>query len=124
MIRLSDSEWQVMELLWEQPRTLTELTAAFSATTGWNKATIMTFLHRMEEKDAVGYEQGARAKRYFPKIARQDAQLEEASQFLSRCFSGSIGLMVNTLLSGASLKQEEIDELYEILKQAEAKQHD
>ena len=124
MIKLSDSEWLVMNQLWERPQTITELTASLRESTGWTKHTILTFLRRMLEKGAIRFEQGPRAKRYYPLVDRQEARLEEANQFLNRCFSGRIGLMVNTMLSGSSLTRAEIDELYDILKQAEVEHDD
>jgi BlaI family penicillinase repressor len=120
MVRLSDSEWRIMSALWEKPMTITELTAALAEETGWSKHTIISFLHRMEEKNAVRFEQGIRAKRYYPVADRQEAQLEETSQFLDRCFSGKIGLLLNAMLSAKRLSREEIDELSDILQQAEA----
>ena len=124
MIKLSDSEWLVMNQLWEKSQTITELTASLHESTGWSKHTILTFLHRMLEKGAICYDQGPRAKRYYPLVDRHDAQLEEANQFLKRCFSGRIGLMVNTMLSGSSITRDEIEELYDMLKQAEVDQDD
>ena len=111
MVKMSDSEWRVMSALWDRPQTITELTATLAESTGWSKHTILTFLRRMEEKGAVRYEQGPRAKRYYPCVDRQDAQVEEATEFLDRCFSGRIGLMVNTMLGREKLSREEIEEL-------------
>ena len=78
MVRLSEAEWKVMNALWEEaPRTIMQLTHCFQETTGWTKHTIMTFLKRMEEKGAVRYEAGQRAKLYYPKIERTEEALQE-----------------------------------------------
>lgn len=122
MIRLSEAEWKVMEVLWEAaPRTITQLTRYFQETTGWTKHTIMTFLKRMEEKGAVYYEAGERAKHYYPQIDRQEAALQETEEFLEKVFDGRMGLMLNTMVERKGLSGEEISELYEILRRAEAK---
>lgn len=119
-IKLTDSEWKVMALLWEKaPRTITELTKAFNDTTGWTKHTIMTFLRRMEEKSAIHYEEGARAKLYYPDIVKEKAELQEAGEFLEKVFNGSMGMMVSAMVQQKALSKEEIDALYEILIQAE-----
>ena len=52
-ISLSDSEWKLMNRLWEQPRTIMELTAALKDETGWGKNTVITMLSRLEAKGAV-----------------------------------------------------------------------
>lgn len=121
MIRLSEAEWKVMNVLWEEaPRTIMQLTRRFQATTGWTKHTIMTFLKRMEDKGAVFYETGARAKLYYPKIERREAVLQETEEFLERVFDGRMGLMLNTMVEQRALSGQEIAELYEILERAEA----
>lgn len=121
MIRLSEAEWKVMNVLWEEaPQTIMQLTRRFQETTGWTKHTIMTFLKRMEDKDAVYYEDGGRAKLYYPNIERREAVLQETEEFLERVFDGRLWLMLNTMVEQKALSGKEIAELYEILRQAEA----
>lgn len=121
MVRLSEAEWKVMNALWEEaPQTIMQLTHRFQETTGWTKHTVMTFLRRMEEKGAVYYEAGARAKLYYPRIERQEAALQETEEFLERVFGGRMGLMLNTMVEQKALSGMEIAELYEILQRAEA----
>lgn len=118
-INLSDGEWSIMNELWETaPRTITQLTAALKKSTGWSKHTIITMLGRMESKGAVRYEEGIRAKQYYPAVERTETVLGETESFLEKVYSGSLGLMVNTMVEKNSLSKEEIDELYAILKRA------
>ncbi|GAB1476953.1 BlaI/MecI/CopY family transcriptional regulator [Bacillota bacterium] len=119
-INLSDGEWNIMNVLWEfAPKTITQLTADLKGITGWSKHTIITMLNRMESKGAVRYEQGVKAKQYYPSVERKEAALEETGNFLDKVYSGSLGLMVNTMVEKNSLTKEEIDQLYDILKKAE-----
>ncbi len=119
-INLSDGEWNIMNELWEEaPKTITQLTADLKKSTAWSKHTIITMLGRMESKGAVRYEQGIRAKQYYPAVERAETVLEETESFLDKVYSGSLGLMVNTMVEKNSLSKEEIDELYAILKKAE-----
>lgn len=74
----------------------------------------------MEDKGAVFYEAGVRAKLYYPKIGRQEAALQETEEFLERVFDGRMGLMLNTMVEQRALSGQEIAELYEILGRAEA----
>lgn len=120
MIKLSEAEWKVMNLLWEEaPRTMMQITSHFQDTTGWTKHTVMTFLRRMEEKGAVHHEEGRRAKLYYPDIEKGEAVLQETEEFLSKVFDGRMGLMLNTMVEKKALSKDEIAELYEILKRAE-----
>jgi BlaI family penicillinase repressor len=119
-INLSDGEWNIMNVLWEDaPMTIMQLTAALKESTGWSKHTVITMLGRMESKGAVRFENGVRAKQYYPAVERAETVLEETESFLGKVYSGSLGLMVNTMVERNSLSKKEIDELYAILKRAE-----
>lgn len=122
MIRLSDAEWKVMEVLWEgAPRTMMEITNILKEETGWTKYTVMTFLKRMEEKGAVHYEEGHKAKLYYPDLEQEDAKLQEAESFLDKVFHGKMGLMLNAMVEQEALSQEELIELQEILDKGRRK---
>lgn len=119
-INLSDGEWIIMNELWDNaPGTITQLTATLKNSTGWSKHTIITMLGRMESKGAVRHEEGLRAKQYYPAVERTETVLGETESFLEKVYSGSLGLLVNTLVEKNSLSKAEIDELYAILKRAE-----
>lgn len=125
MVKLSEAEWKVMTLLWEEaPQTMMQLTNHFKETTGWTKHTVMTFLKRMEEKGAVYYEEGVRAKQYYPKIDRKEAVQQETEEFLEKVFDGRMGLMLNTMVEQQTLSQEEIAEMYEILRKAQMREQE
>lgn len=120
MIKLSEAEWKVMTQLWQRaPQTMMELTNHFKDTTGWSKHTVLTFLRRMEEKKAIHYEEGERAKLYYPDIERGEAVLQETENFLEKVFDGKMGLMINTMVEKKALSREEITQMYEILRKAE-----
>lgn len=120
MIKLSEAEWKVMNLLWEDaPQTMMQITNHFKGTTGWTKHTVMTFLRRMEEKGAIHHEEGSRAKLFYPDIEKTEATFQETEEFLDKVFNGRLGLMLNTMVERKTLSEEEIAELYGILKKAE-----
>ena len=118
-MNLSDSEWKLMNRLWDRsPMTITELTAALREDTGWSKNTIITMLSRLEAKGAVRYEEGGRAKQYFPTVDREDAARAETESFLSKVYGGSLGLMVSNLVESHALTEADIAELSAILEKA------
>ena len=118
-INLSDSEWKLMNCLWQQqPRTITELTAALKEDTGWSKNTVITMLSRLEAKGAVHHETGLRAKRYFAAVARQDAVRAETESFLGKVYGGSLGLMMSAMVESRQLTEADIAELSAILEKA------
>lgn len=118
-ISLSPAEWQVMEQLWEQhPRTLMELVRTLAPQTGWSKSTIVTMIGRLENKGALTYTEGGRARLYTPTITREQAAVQETETLLHRLYRGSVAMMVNTIADGRGLSNKDIDELYEILQRA------
>ena len=123
---LSSSEWRIMERLWaESPRTLMQLYHALKGETGWSKSTVNTLLARMEAKRLIRYDEGGKAREYYPLLAREQAALSETQSLLGRVYRGSVGMMMSTLVENKALSREEIDELYAILQAAEeAHQHD
>ena len=118
-VNLSEGEWKLMNRLWGRaPMTITELTAALKADTGWSKNTVITMLSRLEAKGAVRHQEGGRAKRYFPAIDREDAAAAETESFLSRVYGGSLGLMVSSMVESRALSEADIAELSAILEKA------
>lgn len=118
-INLSDGEWKLMNRLWEHaPMTIMELTAALREETGWSKHTVITMLSRLESKGAVHFEEGERAKRYFPDLPREDAARAETESFLGRVYGGRLGVMMNAMVGSRALTEEDLNELSAILERA------
>ena len=119
---LTNSEWYVLDCLWERaPQTITQLVPILKERVGWAKSTTVTTLRRMEEKGLLRVEVQGRAKHYYPAVERAKAVRQETRSFLDRVYQGSVGLMVSSMAREKSLTQEEIEELYAILKEAEGK---
>ena len=123
-IRLTEAEWAVMECLWEkEPRTGREAAQWLGKRMGWTRSTSLTLLRRLEAKGAVSGDADGDRKVFRPLIRREDAALRETESLLDRVYKGSVSLMVNSLTQKQALPQEEIDELYELLKKMEEGDH-
>ena len=117
--RLSNSEWLVMACLWDKPQTLMELVAALSETAGWSKSTVATMVRRMEDKGLICYEERGRTKIFSPAVSREAVTCRETKNLLQRAYHGSLGLLVSAMAKSEGLSRVDIDELYEILREAE-----
>ena len=118
-IILQQSEWYIMEKLWEEsPRTIVQLYHALEVDPGWSKSTVNTLLGRMVDKGIIYYEDGGKARQYYPRVRREDAAHAETESLLKRVYQGSVSMMMSTLVKKNALSDEEIDELYEILRKA------
>lgn len=114
---LGQSEWIIMEKLWEQqPRTIMQLFHSLEVEPGWSKSTVNTLLGRMVDKGIIYYEDGGKARQYYPKIKREEAALAETENLLSRVYKGSVSMMMSTLVKKRDFTRQEIQELYDILE--------
>lgn len=114
---LQQSERYIMEKLWEEsPRTIMQLYHSLEEEPGWSKSTVNTLLGRMLDKGIVYYEEGGKARQYYPAVTREDADIAETKNLLQRVYQGSIGMMMNTMIKKNALSHTEIEELYQILR--------
>ncbi|MBE6954286.1 MAG: BlaI/MecI/CopY family transcriptional regulator [Ruminococcaceae bacterium] len=124
-INLTPTEWQLMECLWaKSPCTGREATEYLAKHVGWSRSTTLTMLRRMTEKGLILCEDLDGVKAYSPLIRHDDAILHETEDFLSRVYHGSVSMMMSAITQKQDFSQEEIDELYAILRRAEEKHHD
>lgn len=124
-LTLTEAEWTVMECLWEKsPRTGRETVAWLDQKMGWTRSTVLTMLRRLEAKGAVAGDTEGELKTFRPLIAREDVAVRETENLLDRAYKGSLSLLVSSLTKKQSLPQEEIDELYAILREMEGKKDD
>ena len=120
MTKLTASEWNVLECLWEtSPQTVMQLVAQLGERVGWAKSTTITTLRRMEEKGLVHCEIVGKGKSYTPAVEQEDATILETKSFLDRVYRGSVGLMMSAMAQRQELSREDIAELREILRKAE-----
>lgn len=118
---VTQSEWPIMELLWESPKTLMELVNALTKQVGWSKSTITTMIRRMDDKGLITYHTEGRTKVFRPAVSREDVTARETTSLLARAYNGSVGLLVSAMAQRNDLTRADIDELYAILKAAEEK---
>ena len=124
-LTLTEAEWTVMECLWEKsPRTGRETVAWLDQKMGWTRSTVLTMLRRLEAKGAVAGDTEGELKTFCPLIAREDVAVRETENLLDRAYKGSLSLLVSSLTKKQSLPQNEIDELYAILREMEGKKDD
>lgn len=117
-------EWKVMERLWDDaPQTLMQLVHALAEEVGWSKSTVATMVRRMEAKGLLRFEEGGKARLIYPTVTRQEASAAETDSLIDKVYRGRPGLLMASLLEQNDFSQEEIDELYAMLKKAEEARH-
>lgn len=120
-IRISDSEWKVMRVLWEEPElTLREIAAALEDT-GWSYTTVRTLVTRLTEKGAVCADRNApNSFLYSPAVSENECKAKEMDNFLAKVFDGSISMLVSTLTRDSKLTEAEQKELMSIIEKMES----
>jgi len=118
-VLITDSEWQIMQLLWKDaPLTITKLEKLLKDKTGWTKHTIITILRRMQTKETVTVEDNGRVKQFYPAFTKEDIYLTETKTFLSKLYEGKVGLMLSSMVDNEELREDEIDELINLLNKS------
>lgn len=120
-IGLSDSELEVMEVLWkkEEPMSFGELLNYFDSYTekSWKKQTLNTFLFRMQQKNLVQIITEGKHKLYIPAMTKEEYLLTESKAFLNKNYQGSIVKMVAAFNGSEKLEKDEIAKLKQLLEE-------
>ena len=115
-INISESEWTVMEYLWNNPMvTIKEIRKALSST-GWSDSTIKTLVRRLVSKNAVAINDEATTFRYYPLISQQECRLKETKSFINRVYDGSVSMLVTNLAADSNLTDKETEELLALIE--------
>lgn len=115
---VSNNEWYVLECLWESaPKTLMQIVEECREKSGWAKSTTATMVKRMGEKGLIRYEEGGRAKLFYPLVKREHVAVRQTREFLQRIYHGSVSIMMNTLAKQDGLTEKDLRELEEFLEQ-------
>lgn len=113
---ISDAEWEVMNVLWEQsPQTAGDLADALCERMSWSANTLKTLLSRLVKKGVLKTQPQANRYLYSPVIPRSRYVRQESDSFVDRVFGGGEAPMILHFVRRARLTKEEIAELRRIL---------
>lgn len=117
---ISESEWLIMEALWDRaPQTASEVAQSVRESTGWADNTVRTLLTRLAGKGAVESRQSASGIREFlPAVRREDCVRAESRSFLKRVFRGSAKPLLAHFAENARLSPDEVQELKRLLDES------
>jgi BlaI family transcriptional regulator, penicillinase repressor len=116
--RISDSEWQVMRVIWERhPIPGSEvITALGEKDRGWHPKTVRTLLGRLVKKRAIKAEQQGRGNVYTPLVTERECLANASESFLDRFFGGSLKPMLAYFAEQKRLTSSDLAELRKILE--------
>ena len=110
--KISESEWEIMRLLWSKnPLTATQI----QEKTGIHLQTAKTYLSRLVKKGALAFKKSGRSFQYTPLFTESECQKHASRSFLACVFGGSLQPMISHLVEENALSQEEIEKLRKVL---------
>ena len=123
MYKLSDAEFDIMEILWNQlqPIQPAVLLKLIYDKHNWNISTLNTLLSRLEEKDFVKITYEKRFRYVSYKISKEDYGRHEAKNIMKRLFGNSAKNMFAALINTDELTEEQYNELESMLNKHKEK---
>ena len=118
--RISDTEWEVMRVVWtKHPLTANEVIEQLSGMgSHWHPKTARTLLARLVQKGALGYEAQGRTYAYSPLVSEEDCVATASESFLDRVFGGSLKPMLAHFVERQKLTRKDLEELEKLLNES------
>ncbi|MCI0589272.1 MAG: BlaI/MecI/CopY family transcriptional regulator [Planctomycetes bacterium] len=118
--RISEAEWKVMRVLWEEhPRTASQVAQALGPQAAWTDRTVKTLLARLVKKGVLSTESDGKRYLYEPAVSREACVAAEGRSFVARVFDGSASPLLLHFVKRSRLTRGEIEELRRILEEKE-----
>jgi BlaI family transcriptional regulator, penicillinase repressor len=115
--KISDSELQLLQLLWkESPLGASDLAQRIPKSRGWSLATVKTLLSRLMVKGAITAEAEGRRYRYRPAIDQEAVAGRQANRLVERLFGGRISPLVAQLAEQREIEPGDLDELEALIQ--------
>ena len=115
--KISDSELEVMKLLWRAGEALpvTEIRETLQRTRGWEATTVKTLVSRLVSKGALRQER-RNVFYYSPLITEREYNAWATDSLIRRLYNGSARELVAALVRSDGLTQQDIEELRTMFK--------
>lgn len=110
-MQLSNSEEQLMEILWRQEKAfMKDLINAYPEPKP-AQTTVATLLKRMQDKNFVDYMQYGRSREYFPLVKKKDYFSRQVKGMIRDFFNDSASQFASFFTKESNLSQEELEDL-------------
>lgn len=115
--RISDSELEVMRLLWEagRPLPISDIRIALHQRKGWEPTTVKTLVNRLLSKGVLSQEK-QKVFYYRPLVSQEEYKRWATNRLIDKLYRGSARNLVAALVDSASLSQGDIQELRDFFR--------
>ncbi len=117
--KLPDSEFEIMKVVWanESPINTGIIMEKLGKEKEWKAQTIITLMNRLVDRGFIRSEKNGKERSYFPLIDKEEYLKFETRDFMERFHGNSFVSLVTTLYEGNKIKESELEELAEWLKE-------
>jgi len=111
--RLPDSEFDVMNAIWEiqGPVNSNMVMDMLDGTKKWKIQTIISLMMRLVDKGFLTTEKKGKDRLFYPEIKREEYLKFETDNFIDKFYDNSALSLVNTLYRRKNLNDKDIEEL-------------
>ena len=115
--KISDSELEVMRVLWEAGDALpiTEIRRSLQSSKGWEATTIKTLVQRLCAKGVLAQEK-RNVFYYSPLVSEQEYNDWATGDLIRKLYRGSAKELVAALVRSDGLSKSDVDELRDMFK--------
>ena len=111
-LRLCDSEYRFMMLIWEsEPVKSGDLVKISKDRLGWKKSTTYTVIKKLSERGFIKNEDTV----VTALVSKEECQAVESDYFMERTFEGSLPGFVAAFLGGKTISTKEAEEIKRLI---------
>ncbi|WP_245863970.1 BlaI/MecI/CopY family transcriptional regulator [Paenibacillus donghaensis] len=119
MKKMPDAEFDIMKVVWanDPPITTHIIMQQLGNERGWKAQTVISLMLRLVERGFIRTEKKGKERTYFPLISKEDYLKFETGDFMERFHANSFVSLVATLYAGNKVKDSDLDQLENWLKE-------
>lgn len=119
--KLSDAEWDVMNVVWEHgPATAQQVFDHLAGAKEWSVRTVKTLLARLVKKGAATFDEDGRRYVYRAAVPRASCVRAESASFLQRVLGGDASPALAYFVREGKLTPDQIEKLRRLLDEEDA----
>lgn len=110
-MKISDSEMEIMKIIWAHDDAVTSAQIAEELETEWKITTILTFLKRLDDKGIVSSEKIGKTNYYRALISEKQYTSQQTEEFLDQFHSGSVKNFLAALFGDKKPSGKDIEDI-------------
>lgn len=116
MIKISDSELEIMKIIWKEKEITSAKIINQLKSKEWNNNTIRTFINRLFDKKAIGISKKEGKTYYYVSLVNEDKyKAYLTKKFIDQFFHGSYVEFVEFLIEMNELSYDELCDILEMI---------